>query len=84
MNEVTGDPPLPALGCIRTQLVDLYHNLHRLSFLDPDSPWPSLSAENRLARQNSLDYYYDLSGSGTLHLERPFWFETQEEVCDSR
>ena len=28
--EVTGDPPLPAMSCIRTQLVDLYHNLHRL------------------------------------------------------
>ena len=24
--EVTGDPPIPALSCVRTQLVDLYHN----------------------------------------------------------
>ena len=27
--EVTGDPPVPALSCLRTHLVDLYHNLHR-------------------------------------------------------
>ena len=80
LNEVTGDPPLPALGCIRTQLVDLYHNLHRLSSLTPDAPWPILSAENGRARLDSPDYYYDLSSSGTSHLERPFWFETQKEA----
>ena len=81
LNEITGDPPLPALGCIRTQLVDLYHNLHRLSTQAPDSPWPSLSAENSQARLDSPDYYYDLSSSETSHLERPFWFETQGETA---
>ncbi len=72
--EITGDPPLPALSCVRTQLVDLYHNLHLLCSLSPKSQWPDQNAENRLARQDSTDYYYDLSSSGTTQLERPFWF----------
>ena len=73
--EVTGDPPIPALSCARTQLVDLYHNLHRLAAMSPESPFPELRDENRLARLENPDYYYDLSSSGTSHLERPFWYE---------
>ena len=75
--EVTGDPPLPSLSCVRTQLVDLYHNLHRLASLSPDSLFPDLHDENRLARLDNPDYYYDLSSRGTCHLELPFWFETE-------
>ena len=74
--EVTGDPPLPAVSCVRTQLVDLYHNLHRLAAESPESPFPDLSDENRLARLENPGYYYDLSGIGTSHLERPFWYES--------
>ena len=77
--EVTGDPPLPALSCVRTQLVDLYHNLHRLAALSSESPFPDLRNENRLARVENPDYYYDFSGNGTSHLERPFWYEAEEE-----
>ena len=73
--EVTGDPPVPALSCVRTQLVDLYHNLHRLAAMSPESPFPGLSDENRLARLENPDYYYDLSNSSTSHLERPLWYE---------
>ena len=61
--EVTGDPPVPALSCVRTQLVDLYHNLHRLAAISPESPFPELRDENRLARLETPDYYYDLSSS---------------------
>ena len=77
--EVTGDPPLPALSCVRTQLVDLYHNLHRLSALSSESPFQDLRDENRLARMENPDYYYDLSGNGTSHLELPFWYEAGGE-----
>ena len=73
--QVTGDPPLPAMSCVRTQLVDLYHNLHRLSAMLPDSPFPDLGDENRLSRLEYPDYYYDLSSNSTGHLERPFWYE---------
>ena len=75
--EVTGDPPVPFLSCIRTQLIDLYHNLHRLAVLSPDAPFPNLSDENRLARLHNPDYYYDLSSRGTSHLELPFWYEAE-------
>ena len=75
--EVTGDPPLPALGCLRTQLVDLYHNLHLLAALAPGSRFTDSGEENRLARMASPDYYYDLSGSGSRHLELPFWYEAE-------
>ena len=75
--EVTGDPPVPFLSCIRTQLIDLYHNLHRLAVLSPDAPFPNLRDENRLARLHNPDYYYDLSSRGTSHLELPFWYEAE-------
>ena len=78
--EVTGDPPLPALGCLRTQLVDLYHNLHLLAALAPGSRFPDSGDENRLARMASPDYYYDLSGSGSRHLELPFWYEAEGDL----
>ena len=75
IGEVTGDPPLPALSCVRTQLVDLYHNLQQLARLGPDTPYPDRSGENKLARSDVRDYYYDLSRSETGHLESPFWYE---------
>ena len=71
----TGDPPLPAPGCIRTQLVDLYHNLLRIAGLRPDDPYPNLRDGNRISRLARRDYYYDLSGAETDHLELPFWYE---------
>ena len=71
----TGDPPLPVPSCIRTQLVDLYHNLLRIAGLRPDDTYPNLRDENRISRLARRDYYYDLSGAETDHLELPFWYE---------
>ena len=71
----TGDPPLPAPSCIRTQLVDLYHNLLRIVGLRPDGTYLNLRDENRISRLARRDYYYDLSGAETDHLELPFWYE---------
>ena len=73
--EITGDPPVPALSCVRTQLVDLCHNLHRLAALRPGEPFPDLREENRLSRAGHRDYHYDLSAESTTHLELPFWYE---------
>ena len=77
--EVTGDPPLPALSCVRSQLVDLYHNLHRLATMSPDASFPHLGNETALARLENPEYYYDLSSNGTSHLELPFWYQPTEE-----
>ncbi len=75
LGAVNGDPPLPTLSCVRTQLVDMYHNLHQLAALQPRDPYPDLGIENREARLENPDYYYDLSRLGTRHLELPFWYQ---------
>ena len=78
LGEVTGDPPLPMLSCVRTQLVDLHHNLHQLAALQPGDPYPDRGRENQIARLENADYHYDLSRSGTRHLELPFWYQPSE------
>ena len=78
LGEVTGDPPLPILSCVRTQLVDLHHNLYQLAALQPRDPYLYRGRENRVVRLDNADYYYDLSRSGTSHLERPFWYQPSE------
>ena len=77
----TGDPPLPAPSCIRTQLVDLYHTLHRMGAMHPDDPYPDMSDENRTSRLGRRDYYYDLSCLETDRLETPFWYEADGSVA---
>ena len=79
----TGDPPLPVPSCIRTQLVDLYHNLYRMASLRPDDPYPDLRSENRNSRLARRDYYYDLSRLETDHLELPFWFEADGKTAQA-
>ena len=76
--EITGDPPVPALGCVRTQLLDLCHNLHRLAALLPGDPFPDLREENRRSQSEHRDYHYDLSAESTAHLELPFWYEAAD------
>ena len=79
LGEVVGDPPLPFLSCIRTQLVDLYHNLGHLAALDPKDWYPDQTDENRLSRLSRRDYYYDLSRTETDRLESPFWYEASQD-----
>ncbi len=71
---VTGAPPLPFASCIRTQLVDLYHNFERLLNHKPDSKVEDLRTLNNHSRSVFKDYYYDLSRISTRHLEFPFWY----------
>ena len=79
LGEVTGEPPLPFLSCMRTQIVDLNHNLQQMAALRPDAPYPDRKDENRHVRLTHRDYYYDLSRAETDHLESPFWYEASEE-----
>ena len=79
LGEVVGDPPLPFLSCIRTQLIDLCHNLGQLAALEPKVKYPDRMDENRLHRLTRRDYYYDLSRTETDHLETPFWYEASED-----
>ncbi len=73
--QVTGDPTAPFPSCIRTQLVDLHHNLHLMGRLQPGDPFPDLKVENRASRLKWREYWHDLSANETGHLERPFWYE---------
>jgi len=73
LGTVTGDPPIPPGSTVRTQLVDLYHNLAWLCCMDADDVLPDRRPENRTARAAARDYYYDLSRRDTHHLEWPFW-----------
>ena len=73
LGTVSGDPPVPPGSTVRTQLVDLYHNLAWLQNLAPNSTLPNRSADNRATRAAARDFYYDLSRRDTHHLEWPFW-----------
>ena len=73
LGTVSGDPPVPPGSSVRTQLVDLYHNLAWLLNLPPESLLPDRSVGNRDARATARDFYYDLSRRDTHHLEWPFW-----------
>ena len=70
-----GSSPNPPLNGLRVQLVDLVHNLNWLNGLKPDELLPDRSNENKLARLDCPDYYYDLSRKHTSHLEKPHWVE---------
>ncbi len=74
LGTMTDAPPVPFASCIRTQLVDVAHNLFAMAALDPHEPWPDRHAENMRVRSRCDDYYYDLSRRDTDHLETPFWF----------
>lgn len=62
---ITGDPPIPAMSIVRTQLLDLYYNL--------------VKEERRTTKLNKYnvesdpDYYYDYSDLHYTHLENPIW-----------
>ncbi len=70
----TEAPPLPFASCVRTQLVDAWHNIELLACLDPADVFPELLEENMANRARFSDYYYDLSRRETDHLETPFWY----------
>ena len=84
LGEVVGDPPLPVLSCVRTQLVDLYHNLLQMASLNPDDPYPDRLEENRQQRLRAPDYYDDLTDAHTDHLESPFWYEHSDSGTSVR
>lgn len=56
---ISNDPPIPALSCIRTQLVDFLFSYGR----NKNSDFKNINQKP--------DYYYDLSDLHTDHLETP-------------
>lgn len=70
-----GSSPNPPLNALRTQLMDLLHNLHWLNGLRESAELPDRRTENEALRRRFPDYYYDLSRKHTAHLEMPMWLE---------
>jgi len=62
---ITGDPPIPAMSIVRTQLLDLFYNLIK----DERRP----TRLNRYRVESDPDYYYDYSDLHYTHLENPLW-----------
>ena len=81
---VTDAPPVPFASCIRTQLVDAYHNLEFMAARPPDAPWPDRQKLNMEVRARCEDFYYDLSRRDTDHLETPFWYVQLESGTSVR
>ncbi len=76
---VTGAPVLAPLAMLRTQLVDLYHNVHWLGRLDPNAPLPDRGLDNSLNRAGRVAWFDDESLTDTDVIERPFWIEPATE-----
>jgi hypothetical protein len=64
---------------LRTQLVDLYHNVHWLGRLDPNAPLPDRGLDNSLNRARRVAWFDDESPTDTDVIERPFWIEPATE-----
>ena len=76
-----GSPPLPILFSLRTQLLDLSHNLQSMLAFEKNHnncPLPrtlvlEMAQSNREFLSRCPQLYHDLSTLHTNHLEKPFW-----------
>lgn len=59
---ISNDPPIPALSCIRTQLVDFLYSYQDV-----------IKEQDLLNVSKKVDYYYDLSDLHSDHLETPIY-----------
>jgi hypothetical protein len=69
----TGAPPIPVIFTLRTQLVDLVHNLAKLFRLAPQDAVFDRTGENVIYSDRWPDFFHDLRGSE--HLETPLWLK---------
>ena len=69
IGSISQDPPVPALCCMRAQLLDLLHS----------SEAKSSEHKDLLNIKAKPDYYYDLSDVHSDHLEIPIYYNTANE-----
>jgi len=74
--KITGDPPIPFLSSIRTQLLDLYYNQKRITKCNGNE-----KIQGKIYTVNQ-DYYYDLSDTNFTHLETPEYLDTIKNLND--
>lgn len=63
IGDISNDPPVPLLSCIRSQLIDFYYSLTAIGTLQGDI----------FDIRVKPDYYYDLSDLHSNHLEVPLY-----------
>ncbi|MCZ2356339.1 MAG: glycosyltransferase [Bacteroidia bacterium] len=66
---ISNDPPVPALSCIRGQLIDFFHSYQANNVFTSDY----------LNVRTKPDYYYDLSDIHSDHLEIPIYHTKANE-----
>lgn len=72
---ITGDPPVPGMSLLRTQLLDLYYNL---GMIDSGTALSRRIIYHRRCFLSSLgEYFYDYSTNHYSHLEFPSFREIQ-------
>jgi len=69
----TDAAPLPFMATLRTQMVDLSHNIVAMLAARPRDRWSGRVGDNIETRRLFRDSHHDLARS-TEHLETPFWY----------
>jgi hypothetical protein len=67
IGSISNDPPIPALSCMRVQLIDYFYSNNI-----------SAGYDDIINLRNKPDYYYDLTDIHTDHLEIPLYYKTDE------
>lgn len=83
IGQITGDPPLPSLSLIRTQLLDIFYNIKRFENADSRKVIQNLADWNRMLIDMYPEYYYDYSELHSAHLEVPFWYSDRNRQSES-
>jgi glycosyltransferase involved in cell wall biosynthesis/SAM-dependent methyltransferase len=74
--KITGEPPIPFLSTIRTQMLDISYNIKKIQNKSTvEEVQPRIFTEN-------LDYYYDLSDTNYTHLETPEYLNNIQSIDD--
>lgn len=76
VGKVGGDPPVPIMSTVRTQMVDFYYKLKTiLSGEEQVSNFANHFGEHSVAKEMP-GYFYDFAETSFSHLETPMWTET--------
>lgn len=73
---ITGDPPLPGISTLRTQLLDLFYSMNSVE--ERQELVSSISSASWAVLREQREYFYDYSNVHSSHLEFPTWINLDE------
>lgn len=79
VGSVGGDPPLPVLSTLRTQLLDLLFSLILANNSQSTLSFKEVKFIRSDIAESVSDFYYDLSTISNKHLESPVFYESAVE-----